>query len=232
LLVAISPLLGCRGEDYRRAYDVGYQTGQVRGAGDGKKQGIKDAEAAAQSGGRIGFYAAEVCVGVLLGSLIGGFAQFCSCISLKQKNCFEPGVIELGLVPGLKGSKPYRKLKSYYLEQVEARRKLSEIEHEQNLKLATMRKNYTVLETQLKLSSELEQVAHLRMLDIANGQVSKIITNARKQAMPYQKEIQSKDWPPFLIDETITEFWGLMKRVRSEIMREVNSEEFSGGQTT
>jgi hypothetical protein len=198
LLLTLLPMIGCKnrteeswqqGYDANRkiAYEEGWRKAASRGEKEGRERGKADAEQDAQTGRAWQLYKTPAFLALMFGIIVGLAVQY-TVLACCNDAGRVPELVSLAFVPAMKHSLAYsilenkRKLLIWWEEE---KRQLTAANE---LKAAHIQSVHDVIVRKLKVTTTLEELTQARLLDLAQQELSKIMSDAEQKAITPTKQ--------------------------------------------
>lgn len=186
LPTALLALLGCDAASktaYRANYDSTYQSaleaGKARGKEAGEKEGISEARESAKTGRAWRLYTNLAIWALLAGCIVGIFIQY-AILFVCQSNRRLPGPLTFPFIPAIKRSLSYSIFERQFRLMVDFDEQLKKVLAARNLKLAQIQAVHEAVKQRVLAASSIEELTEKRLVEVANHEFSKIITESQK----------------------------------------------------
>lgn len=192
LLLILLPMIGCKsweedawqhGYEANRsaAYQEGWREAAPRGEKEGKERGKAEAEHAAQTGRAWQLYTTPAFLALMFGIIVGLAVQYTVLWCCNDAGRV-PEMVTVAFVPAMKHSLAYSIL--------ESRRKLllwweqekSRLAAAYQLKAAQIQAVHDAIGRKLKVMTSLEELTQSRLLDLAQQELAKVVSDAEQKS--------------------------------------------------
>ena len=191
-LALLLPLTGCESEQervYREAYDAnrkagyrdGFRQGEERGRKKGDEEGRDMALAAARAGEAWELYRA-LALGALAAGLTLGLAVQYGLLLVCRRTGRLPQFSAVAFVPAMKSTVVYRVFERRRDLMIEVDEQLREMAERKNLQVAQIEQVKEAIALKLEALSSLDAYSQARLLELAAGEMDKIVSGAARKA--------------------------------------------------